>query len=321
MVGSVDCRTGRDGVDYVTGVVPQGRSSGAEHAFGAAKNELDMGVASCGELPCSTQAVDVVDGTRDTGRWTLHLLGGFELRDGEVPVEVPNGVQRLLAYIALQGGAVSRVRAAADLWPGVAAAQAAANLRSPLWRARHVGDLVATGSRSTLRLLPSVRVDVDALAGTRQEDALPVRPPGRPFNVELLPDWFEEWVLIERERLRHLELRALDHEAERLLREGETAEALDTTLRAIRLEPLREASHQALIRIFLRSGDRSAALSHYERFAALIRDELGLWPDPATTALVAPYLSRRRRDPRPARRTAAGSQRPLFPPRRAPGMR
>jgi DNA-binding SARP family transcriptional activator len=253
--------------------------------------------------------VDVRERTREPELWTLHLLGGFELRGRDGPVEVPNGVQRLMAYVALQGGAVARVRAAADLWPGVASGQAAANLRSTLWRARRIGELVAPGSRSVLRLSPTVRVDVHALADAGGDGVLPLRQPGRAFNFELLPDWFDDWVLIERERLRHLELRVLDSEAEQQLRRGQTAEALDTILRAIRLEPLREASHQALIRAFLRDGDRSAALSHYEQFAALLREELGLGPDPVTTALVAPYLSRRRRDLGAATRKAGSARR------------
>lgn len=260
-------------------------------------------------------------GERDRGAdgWTLHLLGGFELRGPEGPVEVPGAVQRLVAYIALQGGSVARVRAAADLWPGVASGQAAASLRSTLWRARRVGELVAPGSRTLLRLAPSVEVDVHALAGAG--GLLPLLQPGRAFNVELLPDWFDDWVVIERERLRHLELRVLDSEAEQQLSQGQTAEALDTTLRAIRLEPLREASHQALIRIFLRSGDRSAALSHYERFAALLRQELDLGPDPVTTALVAPYLSRRRRPAGPAPRKPVPARRAVRPRRPPHGTR
>jgi DNA-binding SARP family transcriptional activator len=243
--------------------------------------------------PAETQAVCVVvEHLHDSDRWLLQLIGGFELSGPDGEVDVPPGVQRLLAYIALQGGAVSRTRAGGDLWPGVAAAQAGANLRSTLWRTRRVGPLVCPGSR-TLRLEPTVSVDVHAL--TREGAAsLPVRQPGRAFNFELLPDWVDDWVTIERERLRLLELQLLDTEAEQLVGRGQVAEALDTTLRAIRLEPLREASHQALIRIFLTAGDRSAAVSHYERFVALMREELDLWPDPMTTALVAPYLPNRR---------------------------
>lgn len=249
----------------------------------------------------------LVEQLHDVDRWELRLIGGFELTGSDGVVDVPPGVQRLLAYIALQGGAVSRTRAGSELWPGIPGAQASANLRSALWRTRRVGALVSPGSR-TLRLEPWVDVDVHALS-TDGAAGLPARHPGRAFNLELLPDWVDDWVTIERERLRHLELQLLDSEAEQLVRRGQVAEALDTTLRAIRLEPLREASHQALIRIFLAAGDRSAALSHYERFVALMREELDLWPDPGTTALVAPYLSTGRSGRRTRRRVPRGRNR------------
>lgn len=239
--------------------------------------------------------------------WEIRLLGGFELRGPLGIVEVTPGVQRLLAYIVLQGGAVGRAVAARVLWPDVTPGQSAASLRSALWRTRRVGPLVQAG-HTTLRLEPQVLVDVADLEVSPARGAS--GPSGRPrkaFALELLPDWSDEWVDLERERLRHLELSFLDEEVESLLRHGRVVEALDTALRAIRLEPLREASHQALIRIFLLTGNRSAALMHYRALVRTLREELDLGPDPSTTALVQPFLPPRRDDPRPReRRLAAG---------------
>jgi len=231
--------------------------------------------------------------------WSIQLLGGFELHGPTGVIEVTPGVQRLLAYIALQGGSVARSRAARELWPSVPAGQAGANLRSALWRARRLGPLVRPGP-TTLRLDPCVFVDVELLAPGR---ALGGRlgQVGRftsGFNLELLPDWSDDWVSMERERLRHLGLQVLDEQVAELLSRGRVSEALDTALRAIRLEPLRESSHQTLIRLFLEAGNRSAAISHYEGFVDLLRDELDLGPDPRTTALVQPFLRAR---PRTAR--------------------
>jgi DNA-binding SARP family transcriptional activator len=101
-----------------------------------------------------------------------------------------------------------------------------------------------------------------------------------------------------------------------LVSRGRVTDALDPALRAIRLEPLRESSHQALIRIFLEAGNRSAALSHYQAFVSLLRTELGLPPDPRTTALVQPLLSTRVPMPRPWRTgPGARERRPGRPPR------
>ena len=71
---------------------------------------------------------------------------------------------------------------------------------------------------------------------------------------------------------------------------GRLGEALDAALRAIRLEPLREAVHRHLIHLYVASGNRTAALTHYEGFANLLHRELDLSPEPATTALVEPFL-------------------------------
>lgn len=307
--------------DSAAGVVGQGRAPLAEHAGKFAKNTWG-GAAQSGVVAsfCPlTWVVSVVEVQQKVDSWSLRLLGGFELRGPEGPVEVSPGVQRLLAFIALQGGAVTRARAARELWPEVPSEQGSANLRSTLWRARRLGPLVSAGA-STLRLDPCVEADVGRLAARllskpergREGPGLPGgedwaeaddRPMGGGFNLELLPDWTEDWVLLERERLRHLELQVLDEEVAALVGSGRVAEALDTVLRAIRLEPLRESSHQALIRIFVQSGNRSAALTHYHGLVELLRDELDLGPDPVTTALVQPFLSPRSRRARPWRPT------------------
>ena len=210
-----------------------------------------------------------------------------------------------------------RVRAANELWPAVPAAQAAASLRSTVWRARRLGPLLRPGV-TTLRLGPDLDVDTDRLAAVRQgaSELQDLSSWAGTFHLELLPDWPEEWVTLERERLRHLELQVLDDQVAALASRGRVTDALDTALRAIRLEPLRESSHQALIRIFLESGNRSAALSHYQAFVSLLRSELGLAPDPRTTALVQSLLSTRAPTSRPWR-TGPGprDRRPGRPPR------
>ena len=273
--------------------------------------------------------VVVVDAVQQDGSWFVRLLGGFELHGPEGLVDATPSVQRLVAYIALQGGSVARSRVARELWPEASLDQGAANLRSALWRTRRTGPLVRPGS-SVLRLGPQVGVDVHRLwegpvgsaaaggpaaGGDGAAGGAGVAPASR-FDLELLPEWADDWVTVERERLRLLELQQLDDQMTTLVARGRVAEALDTALRAIRLEPLRESSHQAVIRIFLEAGNRSAALSHYHGFVALLRDELGLGPDPRTTALVQAYLPPRRHASRSYPRRPV----PRKPPR-SPGLR
>lgn len=243
--------------------------------------------------------------------WCVRLLGGFELLSPTGPVEAPLGIQRLLAYVALQERSVMRARVAADLWPEAAGARAGTNLRSTLWRANRLGPLLACTPQS-LRLSDGVVVDVAELAAAAEQmhaGGIAQAPFLATFNLELLPGWQEDWVTLERERLRQLELRVLDFLVMDRAERGRLGEALDAALRAIRLEPLRELSHRHLIHLYVASGNRTAALSHYEGFANLLHRELDLSPEPATTALVEPFLRLRPGRYRPRATSRGGGAR------------
>ncbi len=105
-------------------------------------------------------------------------------------------------------------------------------------------------------------------------------------------------MLLERERLRQLRLHALERAAEELSRRGEHGQALDAALSCVRLEPLRETGHAAVLRIHLVEGNLSEALRHYDGYRALLRAELGLAPSAQMTSLVQRWLT-------PPPRTAA----------------
>jgi len=64
----------------------------------------------------------------------LTVLGGFRLSSGTTIVGVPQGSQRLLAFLALRGGVVKRVAVAGALWPDATERHAYANLRATIAR-------------------------------------------------------------------------------------------------------------------------------------------------------------------------------------------
>ena len=49
---------------------------------------------------------------------------------------------------------------------------------------------------------------------------------------------------------------------------------------------MRETAHAALIRVYLAEGNRAEALSAYEHYRTLLRDELGLEPSPLIQGLI-----------------------------------
>jgi len=109
-------------------------------------------------------------------------------------------------------------------------------------------------------------------------------------SAELLPDWYDDWVVNERERFRQLRVHALERLCERLTSEQRFTEAVETGLAAVEGEPLRESAHRALIRVHLAEENPSEAVRHYELFTDLLSTNLGLRPSRQLTALVEPFL-------------------------------
>jgi hypothetical protein len=80
-----------------------------------------------------------------------------------------------------------------------------------------------------------------------------VTPEVRPGG-ELLPGWYEDWVLVERKRLRQLRMHALEALAEKLTEAGRYGVAMPAAYAAVRADPVRESAHRAVVRVHLAEG-------------------------------------------------------------------
>jgi DNA-binding SARP family transcriptional activator len=98
------------------------------------------------------------------------------------------------------------------------------------------------------------------------------------FEQDLLPGWYDDGILIERERLRQLCLHGLEAICERLVLMGRYPEAINAGLVAVAAEPLRESAHLVLMRAYKAEGNRCEALRAYGILRALLRSELGIDP-------------------------------------------
>ena len=234
----------------------------------------------------------------------VRVLGGLGLSHATRPEAVPPGSRRLLAYLALHSDGVDRRAAAGVLWPTVPDDRAAGNLRSALWRLQQVGCPLVLADPAGLRLDPRVVVDLDlveawatrVITGAHRADDLLVDP-GRIGAVELLPGWYEDWVLAIRDRLRLRLLHALEALGVLLQRAGRAAEAVEAVHVAVLAEPLRESGQRALIEAHQAAGDWVAARRQYDAFRGLLRREIGVEPSAELTAIAtAPW-------PRPGSRT------------------
>lgn len=101
------------------------------------------------------------------------------------------------------------------------------------------------------------------------------------LTQELLPDWLEDWPLLERERWDQLRLHTLESLVEQLWTQERYMAALQTALAAIAIEPVRETAHRLVIELHIAEGNAASALKHYQRYRGLLQRELGVTPLPA----------------------------------------
>jgi DNA-binding SARP family transcriptional activator len=220
----------------------------------------------------------------------LRLINGFELVHGDHSVSLPLSVQHLLALLAFHERPLQRVYVAGKLWLESTEERAFASLRSTLWRTNRAGIALVSTENSRLALAAGVRVDLRAayeLARRLVDGSAGADVSLSEFTLvgELLPDWYDDWVLLERERYRQLSFHALEALADRLTALARFGEAADAALAAIAGEPLRESSHRALIRVHLAEGNPSEALREYDSFREVL-DRIGLIPSPRLDELV-----------------------------------
>lgn len=217
----------------------------------------------------------------------IRLLGQYDVRrDGE-PVEIVSRPSRLLlAYLALTAGKHHpRERLAGLLWPESDEASARGNLRQALWRLRKaIGEAYLLVDNKTIAFNSGCEYWLDtALLDDR---------PGRilteviaAYEGELLPGYYEEWVLLERERLRAAFERKMHRLLHTLQQQEQWPELLRWAERWIAFGHTPEPAYRALMIAHAFQGDLAAADAAYERCAETLQLEVGVEPSPETREL------------------------------------
>ncbi|MBZ9675645.1 alpha/beta fold hydrolase [Mesorhizobium sp. ES1-1] len=228
-------------------------------------------------------------------RLELRLLGFPQFRlDGRRVELALRKAAALLIHLAEAGGPIARDVAATLLWPEADADAARARLRRTLYKIRMAFgcEIIAAGAAS-LALAPSLSVEIDAGAFERACDAGRFEAAAELYKGDYLagfslPDCpeFEEWVFFRREALRSRLMQALERLVEARIATGDAHAAVLHATRLTALDALSESAHRHLIRAHLAAGDKAAAERQLEACARLLRDELGVAPDPATLALL-----------------------------------
>jgi DNA-binding SARP family transcriptional activator len=247
---------------------------------------------------------------RDT-RLKLRLLGRPQLllEGQELNAEVGEKALGLLAYVASAAPApVPRERLIGIFWPDKPEKNGRYRLRHTLWVLRSaLGKDHLRSDHTTCHLCVDEDIWVDVLEfqhgcrtlSVNEEDRQPTVEDIttlhtlvalyrddflRDLNVRNAP-LFEEWLLLERERLRLLYQEALWKLAQAQLAARDDDSAAWTLRQLVEADPLRERSFRALIRLHLQQGDRAAAMQAYRQCAAILREELGIAPSSKTERL------------------------------------
>jgi len=238
--------------------------------------------------PAGSGASAITDGPH------LTLLGGFGLRIGEDSVPLAPSAQRLVALLALHDTPLRRGYVAGLLWGESTEARAHGCLRSALWKLQMARPGIVWIAGDSLGLSQDVDVDLKRATGLARalvtgrfdEESVFVLLEPR-FCCELLPGWYDEWVILERERHRQLSLHALESLCEHLTSTRRYGAAVLAGLAAVDREPLRESAHRALIRVHLAEGNACEAIRRYRLYETIVARDLGVGPSPLMRSLVS----------------------------------
>lgn len=241
---------------------------------------------------------------------TFHLLGGATIARGDDPLTDfrSRTAEALLIYLVCHDRPLARQFLADFFWDERSQKQASANLRAVLSMLRkQVGGFILA-DRQTVAFDHTADYWLDSAEFERQMRALTaaLNQPG-PLTGETVRQLeaalalyegdflagfhlnesrgFEEWVIVRREQLRRLAVPGLGRMGQHLLENGRYQQGIAYSERLAAADPYNEEAQRQLMWLLIRSGWRNAALQSYQTFKALLEQDLGVDPAPATTAV------------------------------------
>lgn len=222
----------------------------------------------------------------------ISLLGGFSVTLDGQPLEIPwQRGQLMLAYLALNAGStVRRAKVAGLLWPDSDEANARNNLRQTLWRLRKVVGtdyLQANKSSVGFNTEANYQLDVDRLL----EDSVDASDVDRlkhmvsAYQGSLLPGFYEEWVILKRERLQAIFDERMQQLLEQLIKAARWREVREWAERWLAQGQVPEPAYRALMLASAGMGDRAGVAVAFERCAEALEEKVGVEPSPETQNL------------------------------------
>ena len=227
-----------------------------------------------------------------TSPYAVRVLGGLEVLADGTPVAIRSrkGVA-VVAYLAAVGAPVDRGVLADVLWPERDEASARNNLRVTLATLKRRAPGLIHARRTDLRLADGVTVDRDALLSAWRDR--PRTPAPDALFAPLLAgvtvpetEAFEAWLAEERGRWRATLLRTLDAAVDATTAADDAALATALLERSLDVDPWDETRVARVVDAFVAQGRTAAAVRRFDTFAAMVRSEMGIEPDPDLAARV-----------------------------------
>ncbi len=230
----------------------------------------------------------------------VKLLGQFDVRQDSASIAIPSRpAQSLLAFLILNAGtAYRREKLAGLLWPDAAEENARGYLRHELWRLRKVIEPNAPRNHAApyLRVdeisiafdaAADYRLDVSALKQVNEQAASTndLMNALATYTGELLPGFYDDWVILERERVQAIFEQKMARLVDMLVEERRWSEVLDWGERWIALGQTPEPAYRALMRAHSALGDLSKVAVVCQRCTESMRAQLGVEPSEQTRAL------------------------------------
>lgn len=225
------------------------------------------------------------------------FLGNFEILIDGVSIDLPaRKAQALLAFLVMnRSGQHRREKLAGMLWPDSDESSARSKLRYALWQLRNsVGDNYFSADKITISLDPDVDIWLDCdnfqnrLAGSQTTENL--EEIAALYLGDFLPGFYEDWILLERDRLRASFDLIIVQLIERLYGEGLWREVIEWSEKWISFGQAPEKAYQAIMAAQSRSGDKTSALNTYLRLEQVLDEELGVDPSKTTRQMYEAIL-------------------------------
>jgi DNA-binding SARP family transcriptional activator/predicted ATPase len=235
-------------------------------------------------------------------RLKIEVLGGLQIRlAGHIgSLAFPTRKSKaILAYLALAPGMLrSREQLASVFWERSAEEQARASLRQTLSSLRRILQNAPPllSAESDVVWLDGQSVEVDALqfkhlATDRSADSLAKAV--ALYRGALLDGFglreepFEQWMILERRWFHERAVDVLTELVGQYEQSGEPDRAISMASRVLTLDPTLEWAHAVLMKLYVRTGRRNAAVRQYQECVRVLSTELGIAPAESTQRLAA----------------------------------